>query len=35
MKDNGNRDIFLRKCGNYLIEKGGYCAVSPITKNSF
>lgn len=35
MNDHGNRDAFLRKCGNYVIEKGGYCAVSPITKNSF
>lgn len=34
LKDQGNRDVFLRKCGSYLVEKGGYCAVSPITKNS-
>jgi len=33
--DNSNMDAFWEESGKYMMQRGGYCAVHPLTKNSF
>jgi len=35
MTEDGHRDEFYEKASEYIASEGGYCAVHPITKNSF
>ena len=34
-EDSNNRDDFWASTGDYITSRGGYCAVHPLSKNSF